>query len=72
MSSPDNPAFLSNSKIGSLFKISGSSVRRLYVQKFKNIETNNLHNAVIQIDDGKLKFQNMKSTPPLTFKFIES
>ena len=35
------------------------------------IETNNLDNAIIQISDGRLKFQNTKSSTPLTFKFIE-
>ena len=41
VSSADNPAYLSNSKVGSLFKISGSSVRRLCLKRFQNIETNN-------------------------------
>ncbi len=35
------------------------------------VENNNLDNAVIQISDGRLKFQNTKVTTPLTFKFIE-
>ena len=34
-------------------------------------EQNNLGNAVIQISDGKLKFQNTKSTSPLTYGFLE-
>tara|TARA_B100001179_G_scaffold165133_1_gene121441 strand:- start:544 stop:891 length:348 start_codon:yes stop_codon:yes gene_type:complete len=38
---------------------------------FTYVETNNLENAIVQISDGKLKFQNVKSTSPLTFKFIE-
>ena len=38
---------------------------------FVYAETNNLENAVIQISDGKLKFQNVKTTSPLTFKLIE-
>ena len=38
---------------------------------FTYAESNNLENAIIQISDGKLKFQNVKSTSPLTFKFIE-
>ena len=32
---------------------------------------NNLEHAVIQITDGRLKFQNNKTTNPLTFKFVE-
>ena len=35
------------------------------------IETENLHNATIEISDGKLKFQNTKLCQPLTFKLIE-
>ncbi len=34
-------------------------------------EDNSLSNAVIQITDGKLKFNNSKSSSPLTYKFIE-
>ena len=35
------------------------------------VETNRLDNAVIQISDGTLKFQQIKSSNPLTFKFLE-
>jgi hypothetical protein len=38
---------------------------------FQYAETNNLENAVIQISDGKLKFQNVKSTSPLTFGLLK-
>ena len=38
---------------------------------FNYAEQNNLENAVIQISDGKLKFQNVKSTSPLTFGFLK-
>ena len=38
---------------------------------FTYAETNNLENAVIQISDGKLKFQNVKQTSPLTFKLVK-
>ena len=38
---------------------------------FSYAEENNLENAVIEISDGKLKFQQSKQTPPLTFKFLE-
>lgn len=34
-------------------------------------EKNNLQNAVIEISDGKLKFQNVKQTSPLNFKFLK-
>jgi len=38
---------------------------------FSYAEENNLENAVIEISDGKLKFQQSKQTSPLTFKFLE-
>jgi ferritin len=38
---------------------------------FSYAEDNNLENAVIEISDGKLKFQQNKQTAPLTFKFLE-
>jgi|TARA_B110000971_G_C19901330_1_gene450104 hypothetical protein len=34
-------------------------------------ENNNLENAVIQITDGKLKFQNVKQTSPLTWSLVK-
>lgn len=40
-------------------------------QIFGFVETNNLQNAVVEITDGKLKFQNVKQTSPLNFKFLE-
>jgi len=38
---------------------------------FTYAENNNLENAVIQISDGKLKFQNVKQTAPLSFKLVK-
>ena len=38
---------------------------------FDYAEKNNLENAVIEISDGKLKFQNVKQTSPINFKFLE-
>ena len=38
---------------------------------FTYAEQNNLENAIIQITDGKLKFQNVKQTSPLTFRLVE-
>ena len=35
-------------------------------------EVNNMQGSVIQITDGKLKFQNARNVSPLTFKFIKS
>lgn len=36
------------------------------------VETENLHNATIEISDGKLKFQNSKQNQPLTYKLVET
>ena len=33
--------------------------------------SNNLSNATVQINDGKLKFANTKVAEPLTFKYLE-
>lgn len=38
---------------------------------FTYAESNNLENAIIQITDGKLKFQNIKQTSPLTFRLVQ-
>ena len=38
---------------------------------FTYAESNNLENAVIQITDGKLKFQNLKQTAPISFKLVK-
>jgi len=38
---------------------------------FTYAESNNLENAIIKISDGKLKFQNVKTSSPLTFKLVE-
>ena len=40
-------------------------------QIFVYAENNNLENAVIQISDGKLKFQNVKQSSPLTYGFLK-
>ena len=37
---------------------------------FTYAESNNLENAIIHITDGKLKFQNVKQTSPLTFRLV--
>ena len=39
---------------------------------FNYAEDNSLQNAIIEITDGKLKFQQSKTTSPLTFKFLEN
>lgn len=37
---------------------------------FNYVETNNLNNATIKINDGRLKFGSVKQTAPLTFRLI--
>ena len=59
---------------------------RLYLDKIKELRSerneiaehiliyadqNNLGNAIIEISDGRLKFNDTKITSPLTFKFIK-
>ena len=48
-----------------------SKRNNLTSQIFDYAERNNLESAVIEISDGKLKFQNIKQTSPLNFKFLE-
>ena len=35
------------------------------------VDTNNLTSATIQISDGRLRFQNINSSTPLTFRYIQ-
>jgi len=35
------------------------------------VEENNLDNAIIEISDGNLRFNNYKQSSPLTFKYIQ-
>lgn len=49
------------------------TVRKLIGQEIlSTAEKNNMTNAVIQITDGKLKFQECRVVAPLTFKFLKS
>ena len=59
-------------KLSSELKEFRNNKHELTRNNFTYAESNNLENAVIQISDGKLKFQNIKTTNPLTFSFIES
>ena len=43
----------------------------LGTQIYQHITNNNLEHAIIQINDGTLKFQQTKITQPLTLKFIK-
>ena len=35
VSHPDNPAYVSNAVLGKIYGVDGSSVRRLYMNRFK-------------------------------------
>ena len=66
--------------------VSTDNMMKLYLEKVRELRhkrnditdalvtyaaDQNLEHAVIQISDGRLKFQQTKTTAPLTFKFIE-
>ena len=66
--------------------VSTDNMMKLYLEKIRGLRhkrnditdalvtyaaDKNLDHAVIQISDGRLKFQQTKTTAPLTFKFIE-
>ena len=38
----------------------------------EHIETNNLTNKTVKLNDGQLKFGKFKETQPLTFKYLET
>ena len=38
---------------------------------FAYAEENNLEHATVEISDGKLKFQSVKTTAPISFKYVE-
>lgn len=38
---------------------------------YDHVNDNNLNHATVQISDGKLKFQSVKVTQPITLKFIK-
>lgn len=37
-----------------------------------HVETSNLANSSVQLNDGQLRFVNIKETQPLTFKYLET
>ena len=37
-----------------------------------HIETNNLVNSSVQLNDGQIRFVNVKETQPLTFKYLDT
>lgn len=63
----DNQIKQNNEKVKDLRK----QRTHLSTKIFSYAEENNLENAVIEISDGKLKFQQCKQTSPLTFRFLE-
>ena len=63
----DNKIKIKNSELSELRQ----QRRNMNDSIFAYIETNKLDNAVIEISDGKLKFQQSKISNPLTYKFVE-
>ena len=63
----DNQIKQNNEKVKDLRK----QRTHLSTKIFSYAEENNLENAVIEISDRKLKFQQSKQIHPLTFKFLE-
>ena len=66
--------------------VSTDNMMKLYLEKIRGLRQRrnditdtlvtyaaeqNLNHAIIQISDGRLKFQQTKITNPLTFKFVE-
>jgi len=49
-----------------------SSKNHLSDQIISYADEHNLENAIIEISDGSLKFQNYKQTSPLTLKFVQA
>ncbi len=49
-----------------------SSKNDLSDQIISYADEHNLENAIIEISDGSLKFQNYKQTSPLTLKFVQA
>jgi hypothetical protein len=41
-------------------------------QILEHVDSSNMQHTIIQITDGKLKFQNTKITSPLTYGFLET
>ena len=65
--------------IDNQLKIIGERMKELRDKKNENtdqinthIETAELSNSVVKINDGQLKFIKVKETQPLTFKYLET
>lgn len=64
--------------IDNTIKTNNESIKNLRKQKTdllisinKYVEENELESATVKINDGFLKFRNVKQTAPLTLKYIE-
>ena len=58
-------------KYNGLLKQDRSIRTQLTDEIISYVEVNGMHHSVIEITDGKLKFQNTRTAQPLTFKFIK-
>lgn len=53
-------------------KVERANRNALCQQILEHVENSNMQHTIIQITDGKLKFQNTKTTSPLTYGFLET
>ena len=65
--------------IDSQMKVLGDRMKELRDKKNtlgqsinEHVETSNLLNSSVQLNDGQLRFVNIKETQPLTFKYLET
>ena len=58
--------------IGERMKELRDKKNEITVQINTHIETAELSNSVVKINDGQLKFIKVKETQPLTFKYLET
>lgn len=64
----DNKIKILNEQVKTLRSVKNETMDYI----FDYAQDNNLQNAIIEITDGKLKFQQSKTSTPLTFKFLEN
>jgi hypothetical protein len=58
--------------VGDKMKELRDKKNNIFEQINNHIETTELSNASVKINDGQLKFVKVKETQPLTFKYLES
>jgi vacuolar-type H+-ATPase subunit H len=58
--------------VGDKMKELRDKKNNIFEQINNHIETTELSNASVKINDGQLKFVKVKETQPLTFKYLET